>query len=223
MLTVPTLVYLLGVPPKAAVAMSLPIVGITSLVGAVGHWRQGAVAWRTALAFGAVAMGAAFGGARLAARLDGRTQLVLLAVLMGGTALSMLWPRRGGDPEAPTAAPPSVLRWPLAAVAVGVLTGLVGIGGGFLVVPALVLLARVPIRQAIGTSLVVITMNAASGLAGHLGHAAIAWGTVGWFSALAVVGIVVGTAMSPYVPTRWLRPGFAWLLLALAALMLWQR
>jgi len=231
-LTVPVLVYLLGVPAKAAVAMSMPIVGLTSLVGAAGHWRHGAVAWRPALAFGGVAMGAAYAGARLAQGLDARVQLGLLGALMAATSVSMLWPRRAtaSDPagasgvaasEAPGAA--AGRAWPLAAAGVGVLTGVVGIGGGFLVVPALVLLARVPMRQAIGTSLVVITLNAASGLAGHLGRTPIAWGTVAWFSALAIVGILVGTRLSRQLPTTWLRQGFAWLLLAIAALMLWQQ
>ncbi|MCC6431866.1 MAG: sulfite exporter TauE/SafE family protein [Gemmatimonadaceae bacterium] len=224
-LTVPTFVYLLGLPTKSAVAMSMPVVGITSVIGAYGHWRAGNIAWRSALPFGLVAMVGAFGGARLAHYLTGAQQLVLLAVVMVSTALSML--RRKG-PEAtertdgassPSALRPSVL---VAAAVVGILTGLVGIGGGFLVVPALVLLAQTPMQRAIGTSLVVIAMNAASGLLGYVGQTAIDWTIVAWFSLLSAVGILVGARLSSVVPPAKLRSGFAYMLLALSAFILWQ-
>ena len=108
------------------------------------------------------------------------------------------------------------------ALAVGVLTGLVGIGGGFLVVPALVLLARVPMRQAVGTSLLVIAMNSASGFAGYLGTVDVDWGFLAGFTAAAVVGALVGTALVARVPQAALKRGFALLLLAMGGFVLYK-
>lgn len=232
-LTVPVFVYLLGVDPRAAVAMSMPVVGLTSLIGVFGHWRAGNVAWRSALSFGAIAMIGAYGGAQLALFLSGAQQLILLAIVMAASAASMLRRPRvepghsASSPAADTAAQaglasyfrPAVL---LAALAVGLLTGLVGIGGGFLVVPALVVLSRVPMHRAIGTSLVVIALNATSGAVGYLGHTTIDWSLVGWFTLLSSVGILAGARWSRRVPADRLRAAFAFLLLALAAFLLWQ-
>src|SRR5688572_11953769 len=162
-LTVPVLVYVLGVATKPAIAMSLPIVGTTSLVGAISHWRSGNVELHTAVSFGAIAMVGSYAGARLSIFMSGGAQLALLGIVMFGAAFSML--RGGATPATPSPDHPSPTtrrrRALLAATAlgVGVLTGLVGIGGGFLIVPALVLLAHVPMKHAVGTSLVVIAMN----------------------------------------------------------------
>ena len=106
------------------------------------------------------------------------------------------------------------------ALAVGVLTGLVGIGGGFLVVPALVLLARVPMRHAVGTSLLVITMNSASGFVGYLGTVQFDWGFLSVFTAIAVAGALVGTAVAERVPQAALKRAFAVFLLVLAVFVL---
>ena len=97
-----------------------------------------------------------------------------------------------------------------------------GIGGGFLVVPALVLFAKMPIRKAIGTSLAVIALNALSGVAGYLGQASIDWVIVSWFTAIASLGMIIGTRLSPRLPASALRRGFALLLLLLALFMIWQ-
>jgi uncharacterized membrane protein YfcA len=221
-LTVPVLVYALGFAAKPAIAMSLPVVGVTSLVGAALHWRLGNVRVRTALTFGLLAMVGAFAGARLAVFLSGALQLALLAVVMLAAAGSMLRgtgrPTAGADADAP---PRLALLVPIA-LAVGVLTGLVGIGGGFLVVPALVLLARVPMRQAIGTSLLVIAMNSASGFAGYLGTVDLDWGFLAGFTTAAVAGALVGTVAAARVPQAGLKRGFAVLLLAMGGFVLYQ-
>lgn len=228
-LTVPIFVYVLGVSAKSAVAMSMPVIGLTSAIGAIGHWRAGNVSWRPALTFGLMAMIGAFAGARLARFLTGPQQLVLLAVVMIGSAVSMLRPARAAaesttpDASATPAAPTSGgVFFLVSALAVGVLTGLVGIGGGFLVVPALVLFAKMPIRKAIGTSLAVIALNALSGVAGYLGQASIDWVIVSWFTAIASLGMIIGTRLSPRLPASALRRGFALLLLLLALFMIWQ-
>lgn len=217
-LTVPVLVYLLGYAAKPAIAMSLPVVGVTSLIGAALHWRLGNVRVRTALTFGVLAMIGAFMGARLAAFLSGGVQLALLAVVMAAAAGSMLL-KRGS--EAGAAAPRRALLIPVA-LGVGVLTGLVGIGGGFLVVPALVLLARVPMREAVGTSLLVIAMNAASGFAGYLGTVTLDWRFLGAFTAASVAGALVGAALASHVPQAALKRGFAVFLLAVGGFVLYE-
>lgn len=218
-LTVPIFVYVLGFGAKPAIAMTLPVVGTTSLIGAVSHWRQGNLDLRVALLFGAVAMTGAYLGARLAFLLTGAEQLAILGVVMLGAAVSMLRGRPEGDASLPRRPMPVILA---AALAVGVLTGLVGIGGGFLAVPALVLLARTPMKQAVGTSLLVIAMNSAAGFAGYLGQVEIPWGFLTSFTAVAVVGILAGTRIVRYVSQQQLRRAFAIFLFAMAAFVLYQ-
>ncbi|MBI2795234.1 MAG: sulfite exporter TauE/SafE family protein [Gemmatimonadetes bacterium] len=220
-LTVPVFVYVLGLPAKQAIAMSLPVVGATSLVGAAGHWRVGNVQWRTALGFGLVAMAGSFGGARLAHLLDGAVQLTLLGAVMLGAAVSML---RSRDEAVPPreGAPRRIALVAGAGLGVGVMTGLVGIGGGFLIVPALVLLVGLPMKRAVGTSLVVITMNAASGFAGYAGTTTIDWRGMGVFTALAIAGVLAGTRLAAHVPARQLKRLFAIFLVAIATFVLYQ-
>ena len=220
-LTVPVLVYVLGVAAKPAIAMSLPVVGVTSLVGAALHWRLGNVRVPTALTFGALAMVGAFAGAKLSVFLSGAAQLALLAVVMLAAAGAML---RGGGPQAgnTTATPPRLALLIPVALGVGVLTGLVGIGGGFLVVPALVLLAGLPMKQAVGTSLLVIAMNSASGFAGYLGTVDLDWRFLAWFTTVAVIGALAGTALVSRVPQAALKRAFAVFLLAAGVFVLYQ-
>jgi uncharacterized membrane protein YfcA len=223
-LTVPVFVYVLGYDPKLAIAMSLPVVGATSLVGAFAHWRAGNLHLRTALIFGAVAMCGAFIAARLSARLSGRTQLFVLGVAMLTSAVLMMRGSRG----APTPAGETTVRHPLAApfllsgLFVGALTGVVGIGGGFLIVPALVVLARVPMRPAVGTSLTVIAMNAAAGFAGQPRVGEIPLGVLVVFSGIAISGVIAGTWIARHVHQGTLKRAFAALLLVVAASLLWQ-
>ncbi|CAN5377585.1 sulfite exporter TauE/SafE family protein [soil metagenome] len=223
-LTVPIFVYVLGFDPKLAIAMSLPVVGITSLVGALGHWRAGNVRLGVALLFGAIAMLGAYGGARMAVYVSGLFQLTLLAVVMVVAAISMFRSaRRSGTGLA--AEEERSMSLPLlipVAIGVGVLTGLVGIGGGFLVVPALVLLGRVPMKKAVGTSLLVIAMNSASGFAGYIGTVKVPWAFMAGFTAVAVVGILAGIALVRFVSQRALKQGFAVFLLMMGTLILYK-
>ena len=217
-LTVPVFVYVLGFAAKPAIAMTLPVVGTASLVGAASHWRAGNVRLRAALLFGLAAMAGAYLGARLAIHVAGAVQLATLGVVMVAAAVSMLAGRR--DDGAAARRPLPVLL--AAGVGVGMLTGFVGIGGGFLIVPALVLLAGLPMKQAVGTSLVVIAMNSAAGFAGYAGTVAVPWGFLAAFTACAVVGILLGTRLVRHVSAGALRRGFAVFLLAVAALVLYQ-
>jgi uncharacterized membrane protein YfcA len=220
--TVPALVYAMGIDSKLAIVMALPIVGGASAVGVVQHWRQGNVDFRTAGVFGLAAMLGAFGGAKLAHFVSGNVQLVLLALLMCGAAISML--RNARLEEPPIAAPRNLSAGVLVVgLGVGVLTGLLGVGGGFLLVPALVLLAKVPMKKAIGTTLAVVTMNTIAGYLGYLGTVDVPWRLVFAFGGIAAIGIVIGTALVPRIPQAGLKRGFAVLLFAIAGLIIWQQ
>ena len=227
-LTVPIFVYVMGIDPKLAIAMSLPVIGVTSLVGAVSHWRSGNVQPKTALLFGSLTMVGAYVGARLSPLLTGAMQMALLAVVMMTAAISMLRSARSqanaGSPS-PTVSDGGSVRLSLLvpiALAVGVLTGLVGIGGGFLVVPALVVLARTPMRQAIGTSLPVIAMNSAAGFVGYLGQVPMPWRVMLLFTAIAVAGILAGSALVRFVSQAALKQAFAVLLIVMGTFVLYR-
>ncbi len=222
-LTVPVFVYVLGYDPKLAIAMSLPVVGATSFIGALRHWRAGNLHVQSALLLGVAAMVGAFAGARASVWLSGRSQLLLLGILMFASSAMMLRDSFRSAVINHTGARPAPLVLLIGVgFAVGTLTGIVGIGGGFLIVPALVLLARVPMQQAVGTSLAVITLNSIAGFAGQRMIAAIPLGVVLSFTAVAIIGILVGTALVRHVPARALKRAFAVLLMVIAALVLWQ-
>lgn len=218
-LTVPVLVYVLGVGAKPAIVMSLAIVGVTSLLGAALHHRLGNVRIDVAATFGFVAMGGAYIGARLAVLLSAEIQLMLLAVVMLAAAVSML--RSAHLESVPDTTPRPGLLLPVG-FGVGALTGLVGVGGGFLIVPALVVLARLPMRQAVGTSLLVIAANSAAGLAGYLGEITLDWWFLARFIVAAGLGAIAGTALGARVPQAALKRGFAVLVLVLGGFVLYQ-
>lgn len=218
-LAVPVFVYVLGFGAKTAVAMSLPVVGMTSLAAAVGHWRARSVNAPLALLFGAATMVGAFAGARLAGSISDATQLLLLATVMVVSAGAML---RDRSAPARSAVAGTYVLMVLVGLAVGLLTGLVGIGGGFLIVPALVLLAGLPMTHAVGTSLVVISMNAAAGTVGYLGQIDIPWAFVAPFAVVAVLAAVPAARLAYRIPQVALRRAFAMLLLVVGGLMFYQ-
>ena len=226
-LTVPIFVYLLGFGAKESIAMSLAVVGVTSLVGAVGHWRDGHVNARVAVVFGAVAMAGTFVGTSLATRLTGDEQLAIFATVMLVAAGFML--RRGGRESSRSPTDGAVVRVPRGSLplaggqglVVGVLTGLVGVGGGFLIVPALVW-GGLAMCEAVGTSLLIITMNCAIGFYGHVGGVEIAWPAVAMLTVGTLPGIATGTYAMHLVPQDMLRRGFVALLVLVAIFMLYQ-
>lgn len=220
-LTVPIFVYVLGFDPKLAIAMSFPVVGATSLIGAAGNWRAGNIRLTKALLFGLVTMTGAYGGARASRLLDGRAQLFILGLVMAVAAVMMMRSAHQED-HAPSASAGASIALYVVGIAVGALTGIIGIGGGFLLVPALVGFGKVPMREAIGTSLLVIAMNCVSGFAGQREAHAIPWLFVCSFSAAAIVGILIGARIAGRVHASTLKRGFAVLLLVIAVLVLWQ-
>lgn len=209
-LTVPIFKYVLGFDAKQAIAMSLIVVGALSLIGAARHWNAGRVDLRVAAIMGGIAIPASYAAARLAVFISGAVQLSMFAVVVCVAAISMLRPRQD-DNE--TAAPAHLARMFPAALGVGALTGLIGVGGGFLIVPTLVLFGGVPMKVAIGTSLLVIAANCAAGFAGYVGQVTIPWISVAEFTAIAAVGIFGGAYLCEFVSPARLRRGFAVLLL----------
>jgi uncharacterized membrane protein YfcA len=227
-LAVPVLVHVLGLPAGIAVPMSLPVVGTASAAGALARWRSGQLRLGMAAAFAAAAMGASFAAARLGVGIPDRPRLVLFTTVML-VAAALMWrrSRRRSAPGAPEteAAPPGALSLPRlvpAALAVGALTGLVGVGGGFLIVPALVGVLGLPMPQATATSLAVIALNTVAASAGWWGQVELDPRLTALVTVAALAGMAIGTRLAPRFGTKSLSQGFAVLLLVVAGFMLIQ-
>lgn len=221
-LTVPILIYALGVEEKSAIASSLLVVGTTSLVASIQHARAGNVVWRVALVFAGAGMVGAFLGGKLAKFLPASMLLVLFAVIMFGTAIAMWRGRKATTVvEQPASLPlPKIIA---EGIVVGVVTGLVGAGGGFLVVPALALLGGLPMPKAVGSSLVVIALKSFAGFAGYASHVTVDFKLVGIVTGAAVAGSFVGSALAKRVPPESLRKGFAVFVLVMAVFLLFKQ
>ncbi|WP_030753241.1 sulfite exporter TauE/SafE family protein [Streptomyces griseus] len=224
-LTVPILVYLAGQGTKEAIATSLFVVGVTSIAALIPHARARRVRWRTGLLFGAFSMAGAYGGGRLAEYIPGTILLVAFALMMLATAFAMLRKPRDG---AKRAARPAHRDLPLKHIAVeglvvGAVTGLVGSGGGFLVVPALAILGGLPMGIAVGTSLLVIAMKSFAGLAGHLSGVSIDWGVALTVTVAAVVGSLIGARLAGRIPQEALRKTFGWFVVVMGVFVLAQQ
>ncbi|MGI9163702.1 MAG: sulfite exporter TauE/SafE family protein [Mycobacterium sp.] len=217
-LTVPLLAYVAGQEPKQAIATSLLVVGVTSAVGAITHARAGRVRWKVAGIFGLAAMAGAYGGGRLAYFIPGNILLIAFALIMIMAAVAMLRGRKDVGDE--SAGPLPVGKIMLQGASVGVISGLVGAGGGFLLVPALALLGGLPMPVAVGTSLVVISMQSFAGFAGHLTGEAIDWKLAGMVIAAAVAGSIIGGLLTAKINPATLRKAFGWFVLAMAAVVL---
>jgi uncharacterized membrane protein YfcA len=218
-LTVPLLAYVAGLDPKHAIATSLLVVSVTSAVGAISHARAGRVQWRTGLAFGLAGMAGAYAGGLLARSIPGTVLLVGFAVIMIATAVAMLRGRKEVSGGEPTRSLP-VFKLVAQGLTVGLVTGLVGAGGGFLVVPALALLGGLPMPVAVGTALVVIAMNSFAGLAGYLSTVHIDWRLAAAVTAGALIGGLVGARLTALVNPAALRKAFGWFVLAMASVIL---
>ncbi|NML50810.1 sulfite exporter TauE/SafE family protein [Streptomyces sp. R302] len=219
-LTVPILVYLAGQDTKEAIATSLFVVGVTSLVGLVPHARAGRVRWRTGLIFGAVSMVGAYGGGRLAEYVPGTALLIAFALMMLATAFAMLRKSRKAKAAKPAPTELPVKHVIVEGLVVGAVTGLVGSGGGFLVVPALALLGGLPMSVAVGTSLLVIAMKSFSGLAGHLDGVQIDWNLALLVTGAAVAGSLIGSRFAGRIPQDTLRKAFGWFVVVMGVFVL---
>ena len=220
-LTLPLLVYVAGMETKEAIATSLLVVGVTSAVAAISHARAGRVQWRTGLLFGAAGMVGAYAGGRLAEFVPGGILLGGFALMMIATAVAMLRGRRGGAQLGVHDRMP-VGKVLLEGAVVGLVTGIVGAGGGFLVVPALTLLGGLSMPVAVGTSLLVIAMKSGAGLAGYLSSVELDWGLAAMVTGAAVVGSLIGGRLTSKIQPEQLRKAFGWFVLAMAAFILVQ-
>lgn len=219
-LTVPILVYLLGMDPKLSIALSLAIVGATSLLGVYGHYKKGNVNFKIAAIFGPVAMGGTFLGAKISAYMSGQLQLIIFAVIMLVASIFMLKGRKEEVEEKEVE-----LNYALIVaegLVVGIITGIVGVGGGFLIVPALVLLAGQSMKKAVGTSLLIISLKSFSGFVGYLGQVEIPWMFLLQFTAFSGIGIFIGSALVQYVSQKALKKAFAVFLIFMGIFILYK-
>ncbi|MDP9860981.1 MULTISPECIES: sulfite exporter TauE/SafE family protein [Streptosporangium] len=220
-LMVPMLMYIAQVPGKTAIAMSLLVVAATSAAGLISHARAGRVRWRTGLIFGAAGMAGAYAGGLIGPYLPEAILLGGFAAMMVATAIAMI--RGRSRVSAKTGADLPVGRILIDGVVVGVVTGLVGAGGGFLVVPALVLLGGMPMAAAVGTSLLVIAMKSLAGLAGYLQTVTIDWRLAAVVTVAAVVGGLAGGQLAGHINPDRLRRAFGWAVLAMGVFVLAQQ
>jgi uncharacterized protein len=217
-LTLPVLIYLAGQQPQPAIAASLFVVAVTSAVALIPHARAGRVQWRTGLAFGSAGIAGAYAGGRLAAHVPAALLLAGFGLLILAAASTMIRSCRRPLRGTSQVARPAVLLG--LGATVGLITGMVGAGGGFVIVPVLVLVAGLSRTRAVGTSLLVITMQASAGLLGHLQHAHIDWPLTLAVTALAITGSLAGARLAARIPAQLLRTGFGWFLTAMATLVL---
>ncbi|MEU2736210.1 sulfite exporter TauE/SafE family protein [Streptomyces sp. NPDC007095] len=216
-LAVPALIYLLGFTPVAATTASLVIVAVTSATAMSAHARDGNVRWRTGLLFAAAGIGPAMLGGALAGRIPAAALTAAFAVVAGAAALRMLRTRQHAD----TIVPVRSGRAAAAGAGLGAVTGVLGVGGGFLAVPALVSVLGMRMRNAVGTSLLVITVNSLAALAARAGTVdGLDWSVVGPFAGAAILGAWDGKRLATKVSGGTLQRIFALVLLAVAAFML---
>lgn len=233
-LTVPVLIYLFNVDPLQATAYSLFIVGATSAIGAFPKYKEGQVNLKTALIFGAPSIIAVYATRKWVVPaiptqigqwgefvLTKNVLLMLLfALLMGAASFSMISTQKSlgvVENKSQSFNYPLIL---LEGAVVGLLTGLVGAGGGFLIIPALVILTGLPMKQAVGTSLLIIAAKSLIGFTGDVTEQAIDWVLLGFVTAMAIVGIMVGNQLSKKIDGNKLKKGFGWFVLVMGIYIL---
>jgi uncharacterized membrane protein YfcA len=233
-LALPVLVYVMQVEPKSAIAMTLVIVGTVSFLGCLPHLLKGRIPLKIAVAFGTATTIGAYFGAKLANLpfVTSTFQMVLFGLAMLTAAALMIYrTSRSKNTSQDNLNEPQYIKptckycwlWLMTeGIGVGILTGLVGVGGGFAIVPALVLLANIPMKQAIGTSLLIIACNAIAGLLGYLGQVPLDWSLTISFTFLAGCGTLIGSYLVQFVSAKHLQKGFGYFLLIIAAFVLVQ-
>ncbi|MDP3481775.1 MAG: sulfite exporter TauE/SafE family protein [Sulfuricella sp.] len=229
-IAMPALMYLLNVEAKSAIAMSMGIVAVTATISGWDNWRRGNVDLKVAAMFGLFGVIGTYGGARLGVYTPVQVQLTLFALVMYAAAWKMLQSKKqpvsqlataGGTPLSEDEAISAHMGHIAAhGVGVGVLTGLVGVGGGFLIVPALVLLSGIPMKIAIGTSLVIVAAKSYSGFAGYVAAVPVDWSTMASFTAVTVAGSFVGTRVAHRFSQETLKRSFGVFLVFVASYIL---
>lgn len=219
-LTVPVLVFVLGQPEKVAIAGSLAIVGAIALAGALPYAHQRTIEWRSVLLFGLPGMAGTLVGASASRFVSGAVQLLVFALVM----LAAAWTMARARPPAPHADPRAVWKEAADGLGVGLLTGMVGVGGGFMIVPALVLLGGLPMQRAIGTSLAIIVLNCAVGFWRHSLDlsTSLDWTVIATFAAIGAAGSLAGGVLGGRLPHAALKRGFAGFLVLMAGYIVWR-
>ncbi len=232
-LALPILKYIMGVETKSAVAMTLVIVGAVSLIGVIPHWLQGNVNFKTALLFSPAAMLGAYMGARIASLpiIDPTIQLICFAVMMLVAAFFMI--RKSSRTsenkqqddllDSKHDSKYRLLMIPTEGLIVGIVTGFVGVGGGFMIIPALVLLGKTPMKEAVGTSLLIITFKSLAGFAGYFGQVPVDVNIMIIFTIAASLGTISGAYLTKFVKPKLLEKSFGYFMIAVAVYILVQR
>ncbi len=225
-LTVPVLVYLFAISPTIAISYSLFIVGVTSLAGAISYYRKGLVNFKTVLLFGSSSITTVFIARKFIIPLlpdvffrIGSIEvthsffvMILFALLMVAASISMITDRKIAEERKSKQMPWMLVIY---GVLIGVVTGFLGAGGGFLLIPALVILMKLPMKEAIGTSLLIIALNSLIGFLGDIGLQTVDWKFVIIVSAIAIAGIFIGTYFNQKVNGAKLKKGFGWFVLVI--------
>jgi len=225
-LTVPALVYIAEISPKSAIITSLIVVGCTSIIATLNHARKKHVCWKTGCLFGSAGMVGAFLGGRLTSYIPEALLLVLLGIVMLIASFSMIFKRQNKNNEehqgsiCPAELP--ILAILLDGFFLGMITGLVGVGGGFLLVPALTNLAHLPVHGAIGTSLFIIALQSSAALMGHAQHLNIDISLTATVSLCAVIGSFIGAYFARYMPAHLLKKLFGYFVLILGSGLLYK-
>lgn len=227
-LTIPVLVYLFGISPLLSTSYSLFIVGITSLIGAFNNMKQGFIHIKTALFFGLSSMSTVFLIRKLVIPLISNKvfiigdfivtintiTMILFAIIMVIAAIAMIKNKDNNLENSSTDQKKFHAARLLAfGFAIGIITGFLGAGGGFLLIPALVLLVGLPMKESVGTSLLIIALNSLIGFTGDLGHFPIDWFFLFKISSIAIVGIIMGSLISKKINADKLKKGFGWFVL----------
>lgn len=224
-MTVPVFVYLLGLEAKLSIALSLAVVGGASFIGVIKHWKLGNVNFKIVGLFAPFAMLGTFLGAKLSVKMTGTQQLVLFAVVMLIAAIFMFKKTKNSAKTTENKKSYSIKDISIIAlegILVGILTGLVGVGGGFLIVPALVLLTKIPMKEAVGSSLLIISLKSFAGFYGYLGQVKIDWTFLLIFTGIASVGIFIGTYLIRFVSQNQLKKFFAIFLIIMGLFILYK-
>lgn len=229
-LTVPVLVYLFHVNPSLATSYSLFIVGSTSVIGAWNNYRVHQVNIATVLLFAPASIITVILTRKFLVPAipdilftighvvitKSMATMLLFAILMTAAAIPMI--RSGATPSNDdTIRRPGYVKLVIYGILIGLVTGLLGAGGGFLLIPALVLLLKLPVKTAIGTSLLIIALNSLIGFTGDLGHQLIDWPLLLSITALAIAGIIAGSALGKKIDGARLKRGFGWFVLVMGA------
>lgn len=218
-LAVPIMVYTANISPKIAVAMSLAVVGITTLFGVYGHYKAKNINIKLALQFGAAAIPSTFLGSYISQLISGNTQLIIFSIVMILAAVFMFKGRTENEQESKNQ---NIAMTLISGSFVGVMTGLIGVGGGFLIVPSLMYFTGIKIKQAVGTSLLIISLNSLIGFLSYLDKVQINWTFMSKFTLASIIGILIGTKLVPYIPAQKLKKAFAIFLILMGIFILYK-